>query len=400
MTQYVVLDVADEETSVCVVDREGAVLVEAKVASEPAAIATFIHARAPHAAKVGFETGPLAAWHWHELKQLGLPVVCLDARHANAALACQINKTDRNDAFGLAQLVRMGWYREIRVKSYGSHYVRAALRVRALLVRSRCDFENQVRGLLKIFGLRLGKTGRKGFAKRMAELLEKQPELEALVGALLKVRETIVEQIATLDAGSAGICISNRQPLPVPQGIQRRRLLRADAEALPVRRDRSAGPRLEGGRRDGETLPVRGCGGVADPGGRLVAAQGVGRTAEQTDRLAAGRGRARAQARGHSTLHLGRRHRVLVEPGRGESVIGSGKAPSTDPGRVATRGAPRQGGRCPRLCRLTALTQTAARCRVPGIGSTSRRRRQEGLEPFRTSDRATFKGSAGTPLPR
>jgi transposase len=201
MTQYVGLDVADEETSVCVVDQEGAVLVEAKVASEPAAIAAFIRAQAPQVVKVGFETGPLAAWHWHELKQLGLPVVCLDARHAKAALACQINKTDRNDAFGLAQLVRMGWYREVQVKSYGSHYVRAALRVRALLVRSRCDFENQVRGLLKIFGLRLGKTGRKGFAKRMAELLEKQPELEALVAALLKVRETIVEQIATLDAG-------------------------------------------------------------------------------------------------------------------------------------------------------------------------------------------------------
>jgi transposase len=200
MTQYVGLDVADEETSVCVVDQEGAVLVEAKVASEPAAIAAFIRARAPHVAKVGFETGPLAVWHWHELRQLGLPVACLDARHAKAALSCQINKTDRNDAFGLAQLVRMGWYREVQVKSYGSHYVRALLRVRSLLVRSRCDFENQVRGLLKIFGLRLGKTGRKGFAKRVAELLENQPAVEALVAALLKVRQTIVEQIATLDA--------------------------------------------------------------------------------------------------------------------------------------------------------------------------------------------------------
>lgn len=130
MTQYVGLDVADEETSVCVVDQEGSVLVEAKVASEPAAIAAFIRARAPQAVNVGFETGPLAAWHWHELKQLGLPVVCLDARHAKAALACQINKTDRNDAFGLVQLVRMGWYREVQVKSYGSHYVRAVLRVR------------------------------------------------------------------------------------------------------------------------------------------------------------------------------------------------------------------------------------------------------------------------------
>jgi transposase len=157
--------VADEETSVCVVDQEGAVLVEAKVASEPAAIAAFIRARAPQAVKVGFETGPLAAWHCHELKQLGLPVVCLDARHAKAALACQINKTDHNDAFGLAQLVRMGWYREVQVKSNGSHYVRAVLRVRSMLVRSRCDFENQVRGLLKIFWPAPREDGSKGLRK-------------------------------------------------------------------------------------------------------------------------------------------------------------------------------------------------------------------------------------------
>jgi transposase len=96
--------VADEETSVCVADQEGTVLVEAKVASEPAAIAAFIRAWTPPVVKVGFETGPPAAWHWHELKQLGLPVVCLDARHAKAALACQITKTDRNDTFGLARM--------------------------------------------------------------------------------------------------------------------------------------------------------------------------------------------------------------------------------------------------------------------------------------------------------
>jgi Transposase IS116/IS110/IS902 family len=232
----------------------------------------------------------------------------------------------------------MGWYREVQVKSYGGHYVRAVLRVRSLLVRSRCDFENQVRGLLKIFGLRLGKTGRKGFAKRMAELLEKQPELEALVAALLKVRETIVEQIATLDAGLQRIAKGSatiRRLMTVP-GIgpitalafasaidDPSRFRKASSvgayfgltpRRLPVRRDRSAGPRLEGGRRDGETLPVRGCGGVADQSGRLVAAQGMGREVEQTDRLAAGRGRARAQTCGHFALHLGGWHRVLVDP--------------------------------------------------------------------------------------
>ena len=175
-------------------------------------------------AKVGFETGPLAVWHWHELRQLGLPVACLDARHAKAALSCQINKTDRNDALGLAQLVRMGWYREVQVKSYGSHYVRAALRVRALLVRSRCDFENQVRGLLKIFGVRL----------------------EALVAALLKVRETIVEQIASLDAGLQRVAegsITIRRLMTVPgigktgrKGLAKRmaELLEAQPELGPI----------------------------------------------------------------------------------------------------------------------------------------------------------------------
>src|ERR671918_313748 len=329
MTQYVGLDVADEETSVCVVDQEGAVLVEAKVASEPAAIAAFIRARAPQAMKVGFETGPLAAWHWHELKQLGLPVVCLDARHAKAALACQINKTDRNDVFGLAQLVRMGWYREVQVKSYGSHYVRAALRVRALLVRSRCDFENQVRGLLKIFGLRLGKTGRKGFAKRMAELLEKQPELEALVAALLKVRETIVEQIATLDAGLQRIAKGSATI---------RRLM-----TLP-----GIGP-----------ITALAFASAIDDPFRFRKASSVG-------------------------AYFG------LTPRRGDGVIGSNeRRRSIWPAGSEER--PRQGGRCPRLRRLTALTRPRLATRF--LPSTRRRgrRRQNGLEPSGTSDRAPLR---------
>jgi len=111
-------------TSVCVVDNSGKTLWEGKCASTPEAIATIIRAKAPQVTRVGLESGPLSAWHWHELRKLKLPVVCLDARHAKAALALQLNKSDRNDARGLAQIVRTGWYREVAVKSWDSHLAR------------------------------------------------------------------------------------------------------------------------------------------------------------------------------------------------------------------------------------------------------------------------------------
>lgn len=108
MAHYVGLDVFLEETSICVVDEHGQKVWQGKSSSEPIAIAQQVTLHAPEAAKVGFETGPLSTWHCHELQRLGLPVVCLDARHAKAALSMQVNKTDANDAHGLAQIVRTG----------------------------------------------------------------------------------------------------------------------------------------------------------------------------------------------------------------------------------------------------------------------------------------------------
>ena len=159
MEQYVGLDVSQEQTSVCVVDGGGQVIWEGKCASTPEAIAATLRTRAPEVVRIGLESGPLSAWHWHELRKLGLPVVCLDARHAKAALALQLNKSDRNDARGLAQIVRTGWYREVRVKSVDSHLVRSLLTTRAQLVRMRVDLANQIRGVLKPFGLIAGKGG-------------------------------------------------------------------------------------------------------------------------------------------------------------------------------------------------------------------------------------------------
>ena len=159
MEQYVGLDVSQEQTSVCVVDGDGKVIWEGKCTSTPEAIAATLRTRAPEAVRIGLESGPLSAWHWHELRKLDLPVVCLDARHAKAALALQLNKSDRNDARGLAQIVRTGWYREVAVKSVDSHLVRSLLITRAQLVRMRVDLANQIRGVLKPFGLIAGKGG-------------------------------------------------------------------------------------------------------------------------------------------------------------------------------------------------------------------------------------------------
>ncbi len=197
MEQFVGLDVSLELTSVCVVDSSGRRLWEGKCASTPDAIATTIHARAPRVARIGLESGPLSAWHWHELRKLELPVVCLDARHAKAALAMQLNKSDRNDARGLAQIVRTGWYREVAVKSRDSQLVRALLNTRAQLVRMRVDVANQIRGVLKPFGLVAGKGGGRPFINRVRTLVADTP-LREVAEALISAWQALNDQISTL----------------------------------------------------------------------------------------------------------------------------------------------------------------------------------------------------------
>ena len=197
--QYVGLDVSLEMTSVCVLDEAGAIVWRGKVASTPEAIAAAIRARAPQVARIGLETGPLCTWHWHSLRALGLPVVCLDARHAKAALSLQLNKTDANDAYGLAQIVRTGWYKEVAVKSLDSHRLRTLLSSRAQLVNMRRDLATKIRGVLKTFGRIVGKVGDRGFAARVRELAAGEPGLEEAVTALLAVRERLELQIEALE---------------------------------------------------------------------------------------------------------------------------------------------------------------------------------------------------------
>ena len=199
MDQYVGLDVSLKETFVCVVDACGEVVCENSVGTTPETIAKFIEKKAPGAVRVGLESGLLSTWLWHGLRALDVPVVCLDARHAASALKMRINKTDRNDAAGLAQIVRTGWYREVEVKSLDCHEIRAVLLARARLVASRRDLENQARGLLKTFGLLVGKARGKGFEGRVRELIADAPAMAEVMDALLLARRALCAQIARLD---------------------------------------------------------------------------------------------------------------------------------------------------------------------------------------------------------
>ena len=199
MEHYVGLDVSLKQTAICVVDQSGKIIREAMVPSDPEAIDEFLRSNATNVVRIGLESGATSTWLWTELDRMGLPVICIDARHAKAALKMQINKNDRNDAAGIARIMQTGWYREVRVKNLDSHAIKALLVSRALLVKIKRDLENQIRGLLKNLGLVIGRAKMNTFIARAKELTEDKPALVAVVEPMLKAREVIEQQISNLD---------------------------------------------------------------------------------------------------------------------------------------------------------------------------------------------------------
>lgn len=199
MECYVGLDVSLNKTAICVVDGTGLILSEGSVDSDPEAIADFIRAKAANVVRIGLESGPTSTWLWTDLNARGLPVICIDARHAKAALKMQINKSDRNDAFGIARIMQCGWFKQVHIKSADSHAIKALLSSRALLVKIKRDLENQIRGLLKNVGLLLGKARGNVYALRAWELVADRPELALAVRPLLEARKEVERQLADLD---------------------------------------------------------------------------------------------------------------------------------------------------------------------------------------------------------
>jgi transposase len=192
------LDVSLEETAICVIDEEGRIVREGRVGSEPETLVAFFRASGMTMERVGLEACSLTAWLQQELSAEGIPAICIEARRAKAAMGAMPNKTDRNDARGIAQIMRTGWFRAVHVKSPSCRSWRALLTARRALLNKRRDVENGIRALLREVGLKLGTPSRKNFAARVRELVADNQVLAALAESLLSVIEVMTREVERL----------------------------------------------------------------------------------------------------------------------------------------------------------------------------------------------------------
>lgn len=195
MDYYAGIDVSLEQSSVCVVDANGKIVREVKVASAPEALAAFFRGVDLALTRIGLEAGPLSQWLHAGLTAAGFAVVLLETRHVKAALSAMTVKTDRKDARGIAQLLRMGWYRSVHCKSPPSQDIRALLTGRKLLLGKVTDVELGIRGVLRGFGLKMGPVSTGRFAARVRELAAGQPMLEQVTEAMLRARDTLRTEV-------------------------------------------------------------------------------------------------------------------------------------------------------------------------------------------------------------
>ncbi|MES1985908.1 MAG: transposase [Pseudomonadota bacterium] len=196
MTMYAGLDVSDKSTHICVVDGDGTVLRRDVVASDPEVLAKWLVKHCADLARVVLETGPLSTFLYHGLVERAVPIDCICARHAKGVFAARVNKSDVHDAEGLAQLARTGWFKRVHMKASATHIDRAALRIRAQLITTRVAMGNQLRGLLKLFGLRLGAARTPGKRReRLIALYQQRPDIEPLFAPLVASMEVIEEQL-------------------------------------------------------------------------------------------------------------------------------------------------------------------------------------------------------------
>src|ERR1019366_9132733 len=191
MEHYAGIDVSLELSSVCVVDAKGKIVKEANISSDPVALVAFFKALNIAVKRIGLEAGPLSQWLHAGLRQAGFETVLLETRHVKAALSAMTVKTDRKDARGLAQLIRMGWFRPVHAKSMRSQEVRALLVARKQLLGRLIDVELSIRGILRGFGLKVGPVTRKGFEARIRELVTGQVTLERIATAMLSARAAL-----------------------------------------------------------------------------------------------------------------------------------------------------------------------------------------------------------------
>jgi transposase len=196
MEHYVGLDVGLEETNHCIVDSEGKTVREVKVSTEPAAIRCALEGFADRLSRIGVEASSLGLWLHRELQASGLAIIVVEARHMRVSLSTMRNKTDRNDARGIAQMMRWGWFRAVHVKNVEMQKMRTLLTNRKLLKRKLVDIENHIRGALRTYGLLVG---RGQYEARVRELIERTDIVfSTMIETMLDVRRAIFDGYAKL----------------------------------------------------------------------------------------------------------------------------------------------------------------------------------------------------------
>src|ERR1700719_1502022 len=198
MKHYAGLDVSVKETSIGIVDEAGRICREMKVVSYPEDLLAVLCDPAWRLERVGLEAGPLSQWLFSGVAEAGVPAICIETRHAKAFLKAQVNKSDRNDARGIAQMMRVGLFRPVHVKTLASQKRRALLAARKILQEKALAIENDIRGLLRNFGLKVGIVGVVGFEQRIHDLVEGVPELADIMEPLLAARRVLREKFAKL----------------------------------------------------------------------------------------------------------------------------------------------------------------------------------------------------------
>ncbi len=325
MKNYAGLDVSLEETAIAIMDETGRTVREAKVASEIAAIDAWLGKTGIAIDRLGLEAGPLSSWLHAGLKERGWPAICIETRRLRAVTRAMPVKSDRKDAEAIAQVMRTGWYRPVHVKSLASQQLRVLLRHRKILQAKRQDLENELRGTLKAFGLKLGRVGRAKFAQRVGELVAGEPWLERLALPMLAARTALLESFGELHAlvlrivKADAVCrrlmtipgIGAVNALAYKTGIDDpTRFRHSDPQTLRVRPDRAGRADQQMRRRHGPQPALRGRHDTAPPRQGRLDTQALGTRARQEDRHPQGRRRARPTPRRHHASHVARRHRL------------------------------------------------------------------------------------------
>ena len=279
------------------------------MASEPEALLALLEGWPAGFRRIGLEAGVLSQWLWRALAEAGLPVICVETRRMHAMLKAHngVNKTDRNDARGIAQMMRAGLFRPVHVKTLRSQKLRMLLTHRKLLKAKALDVENDLRATLRNFGLKVGVVSAGRFEARIRELAAGDPDLAAMVEPMLVVRRTLREQFAVLHKRLLAIARDDAlmQRLMTVPGVGA-----VVALGYVARRGAAAGPRLAVRRRDHAGAALRGGPGDAVPVAKMVLAEGVGDEDRAAARRHEGDRRAGQAAGRRHAPEVGGRHDV------------------------------------------------------------------------------------------